>query len=330
MAGKQSSSSSTITKKSENGNGLILYQSYASYYCQKVVFALNEKKIKYKSRLVDLNIGEQLEPWFIKLNPKSEVPVLQDGVKIIPDSRRIIDYLEDNFSNGNTPRLIPEKGSPQYHIMERMRDLLDNLPIQLVTYGCVLHQELTGQIEYSPQEVKVKQGIHATQERLLNDLIGKYRDFKDYYLVKKSGLDKIRAMIADPNEVVKAVLDVEYALNTVEKELATHQGDKKDWWLCSDKFTIADISLCILLHRCQKIGLIDKFFQPAGSFPNLRRYYQRVQQRDSYRCATARGTGFLRKFRSLESKEQALVTIGGVAVVLAAAGIATFLVHRSK
>ncbi|KAG8173693.1 hypothetical protein JTE90_001025 [Oedothorax gibbosus] len=52
------------------------------------------------------------------------------------------------------------------------------------------------------------------------------RDFRDYYLVKKSGLDKIRAMIADPNEVVKAVLDVEYALNTVEKELATHQGVK--------------------------------------------------------------------------------------------------------
>lgn len=59
-----------------------------------------EKKLKFKSHLIDLGRGEQLEPWFLKLNPKCEVPVLKDGVKIIPDSRRIIDYIEDNFSNG--------------------------------------------------------------------------------------------------------------------------------------------------------------------------------------------------------------------------------------
>lgn len=44
--------------------------------------------------------GEQYERWFLQLNPKGEVPVLQDTGKIIPDSARIIDYLEDNFSNG--------------------------------------------------------------------------------------------------------------------------------------------------------------------------------------------------------------------------------------
>lgn len=79
---------------------LLFSHTNSIYLCLQVVFALNEKKIKYKSRIVDLYQGEQFEPGFIKLNPKSEVPVLQDGVKIIPDSRRIIDYLEDNFSNG--------------------------------------------------------------------------------------------------------------------------------------------------------------------------------------------------------------------------------------
>ena len=43
---------------------------------------------------------EQYEPWFLRLNPRGEVPVLTDGVKVIPDSVRIVEYLEDNFSNG--------------------------------------------------------------------------------------------------------------------------------------------------------------------------------------------------------------------------------------
>ncbi|KAG8173691.1 hypothetical protein JTE90_001023 [Oedothorax gibbosus] len=153
---------------------------------------------------------------------------------------------------------------------------------------------------------------------------------RDYYLVKKSGLDKIRAMIADPNEVVKAVLDVEYALNTVEKELATHQGDKKDWWLCSDKFAIADISLasCYTLPKNRS----HRQILPA------RRLFSKT-------CAGTtkgynRGTltavppqeaqAFYGSSGAWSPRNGALVTIGGVAVVLAAAGMQTFLVHRSK
>lgn len=62
--------------------------------------ALYEKKLPFESVIINLIKGVQYEPWFLQLNPKGEVPVLQDTGKIIPDSARIIDYLEDNFSNG--------------------------------------------------------------------------------------------------------------------------------------------------------------------------------------------------------------------------------------
>lgn len=62
--------------------------------------ALHEKNLPFESRVINLASNEQYEPWFLLLNPKGEVPVLQDTGKIIPDSTRIIDYLEDNFSNG--------------------------------------------------------------------------------------------------------------------------------------------------------------------------------------------------------------------------------------
>lgn len=67
--------------------------------------ALYEKRVPFKKQVVSLIAQEQYSSWFLKLNPCGEVPVLTDGVKIIPDSVRIIEYLEDNFSNGRS-RLI--------------------------------------------------------------------------------------------------------------------------------------------------------------------------------------------------------------------------------
>lgn len=63
--------------------------------------ALHEKRLNFETSIVNIMKGAQYESWFLKINPRGEVPVLQDDAKIIPDSNRIIDYLEDNFSNGS-------------------------------------------------------------------------------------------------------------------------------------------------------------------------------------------------------------------------------------
>lgn len=41
--------------------------------------------------------------------------------------------------------------------MERMRDLLDNIPNGLITFGCLKHPELTGEIKMPPQEIRARQ-----------------------------------------------------------------------------------------------------------------------------------------------------------------------------
>lgn len=63
--------------------------------------ALHEKNLPFESHIVNIIQGTQYQPWFLQINPKGEIPVLQDTGKLIPDSSRIIDYLEDNFSNGS-------------------------------------------------------------------------------------------------------------------------------------------------------------------------------------------------------------------------------------
>lgn len=62
---------------------------------------LNEKNIPFEPVIINITKGQQYSSDYLKLNPRGEVPVLQDNGKIIPDSVRIIDYLEDNFSNGD-------------------------------------------------------------------------------------------------------------------------------------------------------------------------------------------------------------------------------------
>lgn len=316
-------------KKNDNGNGLLLYQYYPSYFSQKVVFALFEKKLKFKSHIIDLARGEQFEPWFLKLNPKCEVPVLKDGVKIIPDSRRIIDYIEDNFSNGDTPRLIPEKGTPEYQTMERMRDLLDNIPNALITFGCLNHPDLTGEIRMPAQEIKARRTFFCGRLNILSDYSEKYKEFQDHYLVKKASTEKLQTAIADRNEVEKGILDVLYALNEAEKLLASQEKGGVKNWLCGKKFTIADISLCVLLNRLNVLGLLDKFFK-GDDFKHLQDYFKRAQQRDSFKRTMSQSSSILKSLSSLNTKDQFLVTLGSVAVIIGAVGIATFLLRRNK
>lgn len=51
--------------------------------------------------MIDLLNGEQYSPWFLnEINQKGDVPVLQDGGFVVPDSQQIINYIEIKFRGG--------------------------------------------------------------------------------------------------------------------------------------------------------------------------------------------------------------------------------------
>lgn len=100
---------------------------------------LHEKKLNFKTHLVNLASNEQYESWFLEVNPLGEVPVLVDGVKIIPDSKRIIQYVEDNFSNGYK-RLLPTDMDSKMDVIA-LRDEIDSLPVGLITKGAPHHPD---------------------------------------------------------------------------------------------------------------------------------------------------------------------------------------------
>ena len=71
---------------------------------QKLRIFLNLKGIPWQSHPIDLPGNENLQPWFLGINPRGLVPVLVDDGAVHIESNDIIQYLERKFP---TPRLIP-------------------------------------------------------------------------------------------------------------------------------------------------------------------------------------------------------------------------------
>jgi len=71
---------------------------------QKLRVFLNLKQIPWQSHSVDLPSNENMQPWFLGINPRGLVPVLVHDGAVHIESNDIIQYLEQIFP---MPRLIP-------------------------------------------------------------------------------------------------------------------------------------------------------------------------------------------------------------------------------
>ena len=71
---------------------------------QKLRIFLNLKNIAWVSHPIDLPGHENMQPWFLGINPRGLVPVLVDDGAVHIESNDIIQYLEKKFP---APKLIP-------------------------------------------------------------------------------------------------------------------------------------------------------------------------------------------------------------------------------
>ncbi|KAK3923927.1 Ganglioside-induced differentiation-associated protein 1 [Frankliniella fusca] len=269
------------------GNGLLLYFHHYSFYSQKVVMALHEKKLPFKTHLVNVHKGEQYDPWFMEINPKGDVPVLKDGVKIIPDSGRILDYLEDNFTNGRTPPLIPkDHGIEVRQRVLHFRTLLDQLPVNHITAGSFYHTDLISnpKLPFVSPFRHILKVSEVNQSNYMREHAENNPKFRDVLLQRADLLDKKHDSIINREEYTKWLKNVETVLAQVEDELASHNEDKSAWWLCSPEFSIADVALTVLLDRLCCLGLEERFWS-GGKCPHLDLYFKKVKNRDSYKKA---------------------------------------------
>ena len=79
-----------------------LYHTDASYYSQIVRLVLEEEGVKYKSRNLDIHRSmEQLNSWYMNVNPGGVVPTLIYRGKVVIESRDISFFVVEEISNEN-------------------------------------------------------------------------------------------------------------------------------------------------------------------------------------------------------------------------------------
>jgi glutathione S-transferase len=76
---------------------IALYHNDMSVCAQKVRMTLAEKQLPWESHHLDLRVGDQQKPEYLKLNPNSVVPTLVDNGAVIIESTVICEYIDDGY-----------------------------------------------------------------------------------------------------------------------------------------------------------------------------------------------------------------------------------------
>ncbi|TWW57171.1 Ganglioside-induced differentiation-associated protein 1-like 1 [Takifugu flavidus] len=227
---------------------------------------------------------------------------------IVTDKSSASDHLQNILDS--VAQLIPDAESPLYGRVQQYRQLLDALPMDAYTHGCILHPELTTDSmipKYATAEIRRHLANAATE---LMKLDHEEPQLTEPYLSKQKKLMKrnhqkeatvqllnfspglvgdFQAKILDHDNVnyLKKILgELSMVLDQVEAELEKrkleYQGQKCELWLCGPEFTLADVCLGALLHRLKFLGLSRKYWED-GSRANLQSFFTRVQKRYAFR-----------------------------------------------
>ncbi|CAH0584310.1 unnamed protein product [Chrysodeixis includens] len=260
---------------------IYLYCNYYSFYSQKVLMALYEKNIEFEPLFIDITKGEQYSSWFLKINPRGEIPVLKVKEEVIPDSTRILDYLEFFLDSDLPPLVNVSTDSKVLNNINRFRDMIEALPAGLITVGSFFHPHLSGSPKLPfilPVREILKSGDLSNSNNL-RKLAEENPEAKSILLYKAEIQDRKHEIIMNEEEYTKVLNVIDQVLTHVENQLKEQPEGN---WLCCENFSIADINLAILLQRLWELGYEGRYWA-EGKRPLLEHYYERVKQRESFK-----------------------------------------------
>jgi len=283
--------SDVIVNSGDGGNDtIILYYNKFSGPSRKALIALYEKNVEFTPRHMDLLNREQHERWYLLINPRGEVPVLQHGETVVTESSRIVEYVSKNLGSGNDSRLFPRIPPVLITKVEKFIKMTDAIPSFPLTYGCVLYhsEHVTETLRYPYSIAAVRDNFRKLIDLLPVTLAQRAVQVSDIeagkvLAEKAAGTAKVYPIMREL-ELYQALLgQVEALLDEVESEL--NADDHLGPWLCGPTFTAADIGLTCLLFRLYQIGLDDKYWN-GGVRPGIAVYVDMAFQRPSVEKAT--------------------------------------------
>jgi ganglioside-induced differentiation-associated protein 1 len=194
---------------------------------QKLRVFLNLKGIEWQSHPIDLPNYENMQPWFLGINPRGLVPVLVDDGAVHIESNDIIQYLEKKFPE---PRLIPPGHESEVASLLRHEDDL-HLDLRTLSFRFVFAPS------GPPKPVAALESYKANGAGTVRGAVDREKQVQlDFWQrAAKEGFTDERARVS--------ALRFCAEFDALEKRLA------KQPYLLGDNLTVLDIAWLIYQHR---------------------------------------------------------------------------------
>jgi len=236
-----------------------LYHFPMSICSMKVRLCLAELVVAYEERIVDIGLAlENLEPWYVRLNPRGVVPTLCDGNLVVTDSAKIMHYLADRFETG-----LPQDPQQRAEV-ERWVKVADTFPLHAISYS----------------RGGIPRGDELLASRLARIVENKARhpDLADTYSALYDRVSALRNASVDSEGTNAALAELDTVFSNLNAILASKP------FIGSETYSIADVIWTVTLARLDMLKLGDLF----SSFPLLSAYYERMIARPSFEAARIR------------------------------------------
>ncbi len=226
-----------------------LYHHPVSPASQKVRLVLAEKCIDYEARYVDLPAKQNLDDWYLRLNPKGVLPTLVvDGAPIC-ESSTICIYLDERYPR---PPLAPDDPVDRARMRNWMKHVDEHLHYAAGALVWTLAMRPT-MLEKSADE----------RDALLGRIPDRDRRRRHRRWIERG---------IDSEDFPDAVATYRETIAGLETALAVSD------WAAGARFTLADIALAPYFQAIDQFGwngLLD-------GAPRVAAWFDRIRSRDSY------------------------------------------------
>lgn len=228
---------------------IVLYHADTAVCAAKVRVVLAEKNLGFESRLVQLHLGEQFTPEYMKLNPNAVVPTLVHDDAVITESGVINEYIDEVFPQ---PSLRPADAAlrAKMRIWTKKEDSIHDA-INTMTATMIFRHDL---LQKSPAEQEARFASMPDPARRI-----KWRRMLD---------EGLSSSIVD-----EALMRFARHFRDMEKALA------KGPWLTGENFTLADAGLLSFFYRLEMLQCAGLWRE---HFPAVSDWYERAKQRPSF------------------------------------------------
>ena len=233
-----------------------LYDDALSPCAQKVRLVLAEKGLQIQLAPVNLTRKENLNPDYLKLNPKGVVPTLVEDDMVFTESTIIMEYVDDAHP---TPPLRPMAAAERARMRMWMRLVDDevHLAIGAVTWPILVRPKLIEQAGGRREVVEALVGRSPSALRRQRQL-------------------SFVALGLDAPETREALVTVSKALDAMQACLADSE------WLAGPTYSLADAALTPYAQTFAQFGLWELV---CGERPAVAAWFERVRARPSFGAA---------------------------------------------